>query len=72
MELPYSSVGFIGVGAMGKNMVQSLARKTSPGTVIYLYDINLEAVDLLCRETPGKLTRCSSAGEVANMAVSEQ
>lgn len=72
MELPYFNVGFIGVGAMGKHMVQTLTKKTPPGTVIYLYDIDLEAVDSLCREAPENLTRCSSTGEVANKAVSEK
>lgn len=71
MPFPYCRIGFIGVGAMGKYMVQNLAKKTTPETEIFLHDINQKAVDSLCDEFPGKLTGCSSASEVANKAVSE-
>lgn len=70
MDFSTSKIGFIGVGAMGKCMVRHLAEKTPAGAQIYLHDINQAVIDSLCKEFPQKLTKCSSAKEVADKAVS--
>lgn len=71
MATSYSSLGFIGVGAMGKLMVENLAKSTTPGTKIFINDINQAALDELCAKYPTSVVQCHTAKEVAEKSVHE-
>lgn len=45
--LDFSKVGFIGLGAMGKHMVEHLATKLPNDSRIFLYDISSPPMDEL-------------------------
>lgn len=58
------SLGFIGLGLMGKPMVENLAKKLPPGSQIHVHDVVAAAVDQLCTSYPDIIIRCTSAKEV--------
>jgi len=62
----YNSIGFIGVGAMGKEMVDNLARKL-PSTQIFIHDVNQDAINTLIAARPS-LVACATAREVAEQS----
>jgi 3-hydroxyisobutyrate dehydrogenase len=57
-------VGFIGLGLMGKPMVENLAKKLPPGSRIHVHDVVTAVVDELCASYPDTVSRCTSAKEV--------
>ncbi|OIW29025.1 hypothetical protein CONLIGDRAFT_598861 [Coniochaeta ligniaria NRRL 30616] len=59
-----NSVGFIGLGLMGKPMVVNLAKKLPPGARIHVHDVVTAVVDELCASYPDRIIRCTSAREV--------
>lgn len=63
------SVGFIGIGLMGKPMVVNLANKLPPGSRIHVHDVVTAAVDELCTSYPDQIVRCTSAKEVTEKSV---
>lgn len=63
------SVGFIGLGLMGKPMVQNLAKKLPSGTRIHVHDVVTAAIDELCNSYPDKVFRCENAKEVTEQSV---
>jgi 3-hydroxyisobutyrate dehydrogenase-like beta-hydroxyacid dehydrogenase len=69
VSFEYRSVGFIGLGAMGKPMAGHLANKLPPETLIYVFDVVQAAVDELCAEFPNKVVKSSNAKDVAEKSV---
>jgi 3-hydroxyisobutyrate dehydrogenase len=65
-----TSVGFIGLGAMGKPMVINLAKKLPKGSQIHVYDIVMAVVDETVALFPDSIFKCASAKEVAEKCVS--
>jgi 3-hydroxyisobutyrate dehydrogenase len=63
------SVGFIGLGAMGKPMAINLAKALPSGSRMYAFDVVEAPVDELCATFPDMVTKCGSAREVAERAV---
>jgi len=63
------SVGFIGLGLMGKPMVVNLAEKLPAGSRIHVHDVVTAAVDELCASYPDRVVRCTSAREVTEKSV---
>ncbi|KAK3356557.1 NAD binding domain of 6-phosphogluconate dehydrogenase-domain-containing protein [Lasiosphaeria hispida] len=59
-----NSVGFIGLGVMGKPMVVNLATKLPPGSRIHVHDIVVAAVDQLVASFPDTVVKCASAADV--------
>jgi 3-hydroxyisobutyrate dehydrogenase-like beta-hydroxyacid dehydrogenase len=66
----FKSLGFIGLGAMGKPMLVHLANKLPVESRIYVFDVVEKVVDELCAEFPNKVFKASSAKDVAQQAVS--
>ncbi|KAL6362955.1 hypothetical protein LRP88_02355 [Fusarium phalaenopsidis] len=64
-DSPATSVGFIGLGAMGKPMVINLAKKLPKGSQIHIYDIVTAVVDETAALFPDSIFKCASAKEVA-------
>lgn len=69
VSFEYRSVGFIGLGAMGKPMAGHLANKLPPETLIYVFDVVQAAVDELCAEFPNRVVKSSNAKDVAEKSV---
>ena len=69
VSFEYRSVGFIGLGAMGKPMAGHLANKLPKDTVIYVFDVAQSAVDELCTEFPKRVVKSANAKEVAEKSV---
>lgn len=67
-----TSVGFIGLGAMGKPMVINLAKKLPKGSRIHVYDIVTAVVDETVTLFPDSIFKCASAKEVAEICVSNK
>ena len=65
----HESIGFIGLGAMGKPMVLNLARKYPKGTKIHIHDLNASVLNELCALHPTIFVRQADAINVADNAV---
>lgn len=66
------SIGFIGLGAMGKPMVLNLANKLPASAHLYIHDVVAAAVDdvaQLCASLPISVVRCADSKEVAEKSV---
>ena len=63
------SIGFVGVGAMGKPMVGHLATKLPKDIQIHIYDVSQEALDDVLSEHPGRTKKENSAKAVADKSV---
>ncbi|KAF1848893.1 uncharacterized protein K460DRAFT_304486 [Cucurbitaria berberidis CBS 394.84] len=61
----FKTLGFIGLGAMGKPMVEHLATKLPLESRIWVYDVAEEAVNDVCAEFPNRVLRGKSAKDVA-------
>ena len=64
-----STVGFIGLGAMGAPMAMHLAKKLPSGTKIFALDVVQSAVDQLVRHFPNKVFAGKNARDVAEKSV---
>ncbi|PSK43655.1 hypothetical protein B9Z65_7169 [Elsinoe australis] len=62
----FKSIGFIGLGLMGKPMAGHLAAKLPAETRIYVYDISQKAVEELVSAHKDKVSAGSSAKDVAD------
>lgn len=67
-----TDVGFIGLGAMGKPMVENFAKKLPDGIKLHVYDIVSSAVDALQKAYPGRVYPAASPADVASKSVSCQ
>lgn len=63
------TLGFIGLGAMGRPMLAHLANKLPPESRIFVFDVAEAVVDELCSQFPNRVLKGSSAKDVANHAV---
>ena len=66
----FKTVGFIGLGAMGRPMVVHLANKLPPESQIYVFDVVQQVMDELSAQFPGRVLKGSSAKDVAEHSVS--
>ncbi|KAF2186216.1 hypothetical protein K469DRAFT_147742 [Zopfia rhizophila CBS 207.26] len=64
-SLEFETLGFIGLGAMGKPMVIHLANKLPPESRIYVFDVASQVVDELCAQFPNRVLKGSSSKDVA-------
>ncbi|KAJ5817117.1 NAD binding domain of 6-phosphogluconate dehydrogenase-domain-containing protein [Penicillium robsamsonii] len=60
----FNKVGFIGLGAMGKHMVEHLATNLPNESRIFVYDISSAPIDDLVSRYPGKVIRSVSPKDV--------
>jgi 3-hydroxyisobutyrate dehydrogenase len=64
-----SGLGFVGLGAMGLPMAGHLAAKLPAEVRMHVFDLNQAAVDQLHKDYPERVTKSSSAKEVADKSV---
>ncbi|KAK4239522.1 NAD binding domain of 6-phosphogluconate dehydrogenase-domain-containing protein [Achaetomium macrosporum] len=62
------SVGFIGLGAMGKPMAVNLAKALPRGSRLHVHDAVTAPVDELWASFPDIIVRCAGAREVAELS----
>lgn len=67
--LDFNTLGFIGLGAMGRPMLEHLANKLPPESRIWAYDIVEQVVDDVCAQFPDRVLKSKSAKDVAQKAV---
>lgn len=65
----FKTLGFIGLGAMGKPMLVHLANKLPPESRIYVYDVVETVVDEMCAQFPNRVCKATSAKDVARQVV---
>jgi len=68
-EFKYTTVGFIGLGAMGRPMCGHLANKLPAETKIYVFDVVQKVLDEVCAEFPNKVFASPNAKDVADKSV---
>ncbi|KAF1950474.1 3-hydroxyisobutyrate dehydrogenase mitochondrial precursor [Byssothecium circinans] len=61
----FKTLGFIGLGAMGKPMLVHLANKLSPESRIFVFDVVEQAIDEMCTQFPNRVFKGKSARDVA-------
>lgn len=64
-----SGLGFVGLGAMGLPMAGHLAVKLPKSVRIFVYDINQSSVEQLHKDYPDRVTKATSAKDVADQSV---
>lgn len=64
-SVDFETVGFVGIGAMGKPMVEHLAKKLPKESRLWVYDIVEQVVDELCAAFPNRVYKGTSAADVA-------
>lgn len=65
----FKTLGFIGLGAMGRPMLEHLAKKLPPESRIWVYDVFEKVVDELYIQYPERVLKGKSAKDVAKQAV---
>ncbi|KAJ4337783.1 hypothetical protein N0V95_008241 [Ascochyta clinopodiicola] len=60
----FKTLGFIGLGAMGKPMLEHLAKKLPQESRIWVYDVVEQVVDEVCAAYPGRVSKGTSARDV--------
>lgn len=65
----FRTLGFIGLGAMGKPMLIHLANKLPPESRIYVFDVVEQAMDEVCNQFPNRVFKGSSAKNVTEQVV---
>lgn len=65
----FKTLGFIGLGAMGRPMLEHLANKLPEESRIWVYDVVEQVVDEICAAYPGRVFRGTSARDVAQHVV---
>lgn len=68
----FETLGFIGLGAMGKPMLIHLANKLPLESKIYVFDVVEQVVNEVCSQFPDRVHKASSARNVAEQVVSMQ
>jgi hypothetical protein len=67
--LEFKTLGFIGLGAMGKPMLTHLANKLPAESQIFVFDVAEAAVDEIVSQFPNRVFKASSAKNVAEQVV---
>ncbi|PGH02513.1 hypothetical protein AJ79_07626 [Helicocarpus griseus UAMH5409] len=62
--LECKNLGFIGIGAMGRPMVENLAHKLPTDAQIHIFDVLEQAVIELCAQYPKRILKATSARDV--------
>jgi len=65
----FRTVGFIGLGAMGKPMLEHLTNKLPEGSCLWVYDVVEQVLDEVCAAFPDRVFRGTSAADVAQHVV---
>lgn len=65
----FKTLGFIGLGAMGKPMLEHLANKLPEDSHLWVYDVVERVLDEVCAAFPNRVLKGSSAADVAQHAV---
>ena len=65
----FKTLGFIGLGAMGKPMLEHLANKLPKESRIWVYDVVEEVMDEVCEAFPNRVLKATSAADVAQYVV---
>lgn len=65
----FKTLGFIGLGAMGKPMLEHLANKLPSESRIWVYDVAEQVVDDVCAAFPDRVFKGKSAKDVAQQVV---
>lgn len=65
----FKTLGFIGLGAMGRPMLEHLANKLPSESRIWVYDVFEKVVDELCAQYPERVLKGKSAKDVAQQVV---
>lgn len=65
----FKTLGFIGLGAMGKPMLEHLARKLPQESRLWVYDVVEHVVDEVCAAFPDRVYKGTSAADVAQHTV---
>lgn len=65
----FKTLGFVGLGAMGKPMLIHLANKLPAESRIYVFDVVEKAMDDICSQYPERVLKASSARDVAQQTV---
>lgn len=65
----FRTLGFIGLGAMGKPMLEHLANKLPRESRLWVYDVVEQVVDDVCAAFPDRVYRATSAANVAQHVV---
>ncbi|KAJ4298910.1 hypothetical protein N0V90_004153 [Kalmusia sp. IMI 367209] len=63
--LEFRTLGFVGLGAMGKPMLVHLANKLPPESRIFVFDVVEGVMDEVCQQFPNRVFKSSSARDVA-------
>jgi 3-hydroxyisobutyrate dehydrogenase-like beta-hydroxyacid dehydrogenase len=66
---PFKTIGFIGLGAMGKPMLAHLADKLPASSEIWVYDVVESVVDEVCSTFPNRVHKAVSSADVAEHSV---
>lgn len=67
--LSFKTIGFIGLGAMGKPMLTHLANKLPIESRLYVFDVVEAVVDEMVSQFPDRVIKASSAKSVAEQVV---
>lgn len=65
----FKTLGFIGLGAMGKPMLEHLANKLPKDSCLWVYDVVEQVVDEVCAAFPERVYKGTSAADVAQHTV---
>ena len=65
----FKTLGFIGLGAMGKPMLEHLANKVPKESRIWVYDVVEDVMDEVCTKFPDRVMKGASAAHVAQHVV---
>jgi len=65
----FKTLGFIGLGAMGKPMLEHLARKLPQESRLWVYDVVEHIIDEVCAAFPDRVYKGTSAADIAQHTV---
>lgn len=65
----FNTVGFVGLGAMGRPMLEHLAKKLPGESRLWVYDVVEEVVDEICAAFPDRVYKGTSSADVAQHTV---
>ena len=65
----FKTMGFIGLGAMGKPMLEHLADRLPGGSRLWVYDVVEQVLDEVCAAFPDRVFKGTSAADVAQHVV---
>lgn len=68
-DVDVKTLGFIGLGAMGKPMAVHLANKLPAEARIYVFDVVESVVDEVCNDFPDRVLKGANAKDVTEKSV---